>query len=602
MKNILIKYENFILAAIYTFIFGLFVVLRYDFYYALNDDVLIKDLLAGIYTGTPESRNIQMLYPLSAVISLLYRMIPQIPWYALFLCFCQFGSIFLIAISSLKFFNSTSKKALFLFFQAVVLTATMLEHFVFVQYTITSAILTTAAVFYFITAKTKETTKSFMKSSIPAVVLILTAFLLRPWMLLLLLPFVGVAGFYKWGQEKPLFTKQNFTKYILLLGMLILTLMLLQAVDMIAHSSPEWKKFNQLFANRTELYDFHEPPDYDENVIFYNSIGFTYGEVKLLKNYNYGLSQKIDEVTLGEVAEYAAKIRASESSWNDRLNKQLRLYYYNMTHGGEHGDFPYNSLVILGYAALLGFGIFYNQLARIGTLLFLIFGVRSSLWLFILMRGRNPDRINHSLYFIEMGILLAIILNEIRKIGALESTNEKKGFSRFVDQSFPLVLVSVAMLIVIGNIPAMIQKTDHEQLNREKVNQTWIAMQEYCANQAENFYFIDVYSSVHYSEKLFAKAIANPANYDIMGGWATKSPLYTKKLARFIDPFKDMFTALLSDDSIYFIIEQGHDTAWLADYYLERGEIVTMELADTIASNKVASNDVAVKLEVYKLR
>ena len=44
--------------------------LRFDYYYDLNDDVLMKDILSGVYTGAFESRNVQMLFPLSLILSL----------------------------------------------------------------------------------------------------------------------------------------------------------------------------------------------------------------------------------------------------------------------------------------------------------------------------------------------------------------------------------------------------------------------------------------------------------------------------------------------------------------------------------------------------
>ena len=75
-------------------VLGVFAALRFDYYYDLNDDVLMKDILAGVYTGTPEGHNIQMLWLVSAFISLFYRMIGTLPWYGLFLCLCHFGSLF----------------------------------------------------------------------------------------------------------------------------------------------------------------------------------------------------------------------------------------------------------------------------------------------------------------------------------------------------------------------------------------------------------------------------------------------------------------------------------------------------------------------------
>ena len=78
-KNWLSKNENRLIALTVTAILILFVGWRFDYYYDLNDDVLMKDILAGAYTGTPESRNIQMLWMISAFISLLYRMGRALP-------------------------------------------------------------------------------------------------------------------------------------------------------------------------------------------------------------------------------------------------------------------------------------------------------------------------------------------------------------------------------------------------------------------------------------------------------------------------------------------------------------------------------------------
>ena len=64
------KWENWILPLLFTLALLLFTSLRFDYYYSLNDDVLMKDILAGVYTGVPESRNVQMLYPLSLLLSL----------------------------------------------------------------------------------------------------------------------------------------------------------------------------------------------------------------------------------------------------------------------------------------------------------------------------------------------------------------------------------------------------------------------------------------------------------------------------------------------------------------------------------------------------
>ena len=81
--------EDLLLSLIYIACLLVIVGLFYDYYFDLNDDVLMKDILAGVYTGSPEGHNIQMLWPVSAFISLLYRLGRGLPCYGLFLCVCQ---------------------------------------------------------------------------------------------------------------------------------------------------------------------------------------------------------------------------------------------------------------------------------------------------------------------------------------------------------------------------------------------------------------------------------------------------------------------------------------------------------------------------------
>ncbi len=110
-KDFYKKYENFILASAFLLGLLLFVGVRYDYYYDLNDDVLIKDLMAGVYTGEPEGHNIQVLYPLSLAISLGYRIFPRMPVYGIFLCLCQYGCLWLIMERSLCFCRERREKS-----------------------------------------------------------------------------------------------------------------------------------------------------------------------------------------------------------------------------------------------------------------------------------------------------------------------------------------------------------------------------------------------------------------------------------------------------------------------------------------------------------
>jgi len=101
------KHENCILAIVAVLCMMLFVGLKFDYYYQANDDIYIKNILSGAYTGTPESNNIQMHYVISLLISLLYRIAGNLPVYGLFLCACHYGAAYLIFIRSAKIAKKT---------------------------------------------------------------------------------------------------------------------------------------------------------------------------------------------------------------------------------------------------------------------------------------------------------------------------------------------------------------------------------------------------------------------------------------------------------------------------------------------------------------
>ena len=67
------KHENLAASLLMTVaVFAVFSI-GWDFYYDLNDDVLIKDVPSGVYSGSPSGYTMQLLYPLGFVLSVLYR-------------------------------------------------------------------------------------------------------------------------------------------------------------------------------------------------------------------------------------------------------------------------------------------------------------------------------------------------------------------------------------------------------------------------------------------------------------------------------------------------------------------------------------------------
>ncbi len=591
-KNWLSKNENRLIALTVTAILIIFVGWRFDYYYDLNDDVLMKDILAGAYTGTPESRNIQMLWMISAFISLLYRMGRALPWYGLFLCFSHYGCFFLIVNRSLAFCKSFWGKLAAALAEGLVFGGLFLEHLVFAQYTLTCTLLGATAAFLFYTTQIELGSRDFIRKNAVSVLLVFLAYLIRTEMLLLVLPMICVAGAAKWGSEKKIFTRDHGVKYLSVIGLILAGILVGETTHRIACSSQQWRSFTEFFNSRTELYDFQAPPDYESHRAFYEEIGLTESEKVLLDNYNFGMDEEIDQVMMGRLAEYAGAHQSVQKPFFQKLGEKLKAYAYRLTHGpGTGADYPWNYAVILGYLLVFlagiadkeasSFKVSFRKLFGIAWKLVFLFGVRTGLWMFILMRGRDPVRITHSLYLMELCILAAMFLTECKemKCGA-------------VQKSYRLAALLSFGALALAILPGAVKGTSAEQERRELVNRPYQELYRYLGDEErkDNFYLLDVYSSVAYSEKMFAQVDNGPDNYDIMGGWACKSPLQRKKFALY--GIGTMEQALREQENVYFVRKSSEDMQWLFDYYEGHGTPVEAE--------KIAV--VAEEFEIYSVR
>lgn len=487
--------------------------LCFDFTYALNDDTALKDILSGTYTGVPEAHDIQMLYPLSFVISFLYRLIPGVPWFGVFLCLAQFGAVCVIASAVPQYRGSAFVIAL----SFLLLFSTEL---VFIQYTVTSGFLMAAAMVRFYTVSGDDT--SFFRHHIPAILLVVCAFMLRTEMALFLLPFFFLAVLFRWMKENSFFSRQNVIHYVGLPMILLGCMALSVAADRVAYGSEEWQTFRQFFDDRTSVYDFYGIPDYEQNRAFYESIGIDETQYELLVNYNFDLDPAIDAQVMHEIAEYAASHQ--EESFGRRLYLSVYEYVYRFTHGQE---LCFDLLVVFGYFLLFQIAVRRRKPVLLGKL-FLLFSLRSALWLFLLFRGRAPERITHPLYLMELLLLVLLWWCDMPEtLSRQDSLDGRAAVRRYRFAQYTMGILMGLLLICCGAV--MIRKTVDEAGRREQINTEWQEVKQYCRQHPHVFYYFDVYSTVAYSEKLFSDTDPSYRNFDLLGGWIAKSPLAEAK-------------------------------------------------------------------------
>lgn len=568
---------------------------RFDFYYDLNDDTAIRDILSGRYTGVPSGYCIQMLYPLGWLIAAAYGAIREISWYGLFLCLCQFGVLALIGWRLMAVTKKAVWQLLLLLLEGLLALGIMGRELVIVQYSVTSAVCMAGALFWFMTTPAGCRASKYLRSNLPAILLVLLSFAIRTEVCLMLLPFLLLAGLSRWAAEEKIFTVSNFRKYLMVAASAALGMLVLLSLDGYAYRSAEWQSFRSFFDARTSLYDFYDLPDYESNYAFYQSIGLSKESYALLQNYNFSLDDSIDAGLLERIAEYQRE-QAGVSNSLYRLggfvckNSPKEALWLYKKHLLTLADGAKACLLLAAYLLYFLIASGRRKNGCIWRILSL-FAIRSMLWLYLYMADRALQRVTTPLLIMELVLLCCWLLAEIRK---QQEQDTRQGLY------FIKITGVISLLMVCGLATTVInlENTGQEYEKRQEAAARWSALTSYCRENADAYYIIDVYTSTSYqgtpyADRLFEAADNGCRNYDICGGWVAKSPLTREKLRRY--GINDLEDALLSGD-VLFVAKPESDMDWLSAYYSFRGKTVQIS---SVA--QVMDKDGVAAYEVYRL-
>lgn len=501
---------NILLALCIALITWGIVAVGFDFFYDLNDDVLNKDILSGAYTGTPSGYNNQMMYPISVLIAGLYRLIPSVPWYGIMLMGGLAASVTIIAYRLLCYTINIWIKLAMSVFAIVFILGVYLDEITNMTYTVVSAMLVTAACVWVLTDNNLR-----LRDNIVPLVLCIISFNIRSEMFLLMCPYMVAVALIKFIFDLSKKALRNLSEIavVILVGMVFTFL-----IDTIAYSGSEWREYRRLFDARTEVYDFTGIPEYDTNEDFYESEGITREQWQLLVDYNYALDENITADTLEKIASYVRSGEAKDANGDPYTRANVGIKTAMGQYIRSIVDFtadsmymPLRLIVTLLFIALVILSI----LSRRGDTLVglaVVLLCRSVPWIYFYYSGRPVERLSHPMFFIEAAILFTMMCQT--KISRLD-----KG----------LVYLTLILILVLSvvNLKTEWSETARQMREREEVNASYEKLCEHTTT-TEGYYLIDVYSTVDYTEKVFAPQ-ADKSNQMLAGGWMAGSPLDAKK-------------------------------------------------------------------------
>ena len=131
-------------------------------------------------------------------------------------------------------------------------------------------------------------------------------------------------------------------------------------------------------------------------------------------------------------------------------------------------------------------------------------------------------------------------------------------------------------------------------------------MDDYAKANPENYYYLDVYSTVSFMEKMFVEVDNSRKNYDLLGGWVCNSPLQEEAREDYIvaedrkDAASEEETAqkealdshvlsiaeVLLTDNFYFVAKKNRDVSFMRDYYESIDKKIMLETQETLGEGE----------------
>ena len=562
------KYKRMGVAAATVFLVMLITGILLPMTFYLNDDVTLRNVMSGAYTGVPEGHAVNMEYPLTGLISLLYRIFRKVPWFSLFMSGCIWLSATLLLGELAGRTKSMGWKGIVLTISMGILCASFfLPNMVSMHYTLIAAILGSCGLFLTVIGSGKK-----------AVVLLVLCYCVRTEVFFLMLPFLLVAVLWLLWEERSV-------KPFLSVVILALSILCCIGWNSFMYRSEEWQQFQKFHDSRVQLYDYCYLLPYMDNVDRYESVGIGEEEYTILEQYTLVLEDKADAQLLEAASKvYTDKVN-EERNIKEYLMYCLAEYYYHT----RYTDKPYNYILICAYlltAVLLIGGRRWVQM----LLLCCMAAGRSIVWIYLIWRGRFPERVYVSLYFLEImvlaGMMCAMLTEKSRRNDSAETENNlENNHKKWKSSALVGMCGLAAVFLIIAGYVQMTQALEKAVI-QEEAQKEWDVLTEYCTGREDCFYLLDVRSMVPYSGRVWEPA-SGKANYLLAGGWMSRTPLLRERLA--VMGAKDGGELLVMGEAegtkIFYIAKSDRDISWLPEYLSSRYGRIMVEKTDSIMLN-----------------
>lgn len=521
-----------------TFLVILFVSLNYEPLLG-PDDVGIRNILSGIYTGTPEAHTYFMDYMLTKPLSMLYEWFPNVYWYVLFLALVNYGCLililyrFLCKVDRYKLIGIWSVVAGFLIL--------WLPFIITLEWTSAAGILSATAIFWYATTPDRENRKELLRDYIFSLILLFVACNLRNDVAFMAIPFAGVVFLWKLVQNRK-FLSAVFLRTQLLFAMMCVAIFVVSKVsDSLAYSSDVWKEADRFSEYRSTMYDRFGWPDYDIYKDIYTKNNISLEMYHSIKNdYNLMLCYKgvLSSNNFEELSEVAEESFYSRNDTKSRLKNCLRRRWEAM------GSQIYGLHTVMIYIGLIC-SLVCSWCKKDRLKLFLVVNTAIGfelVWIYLYFRNRLPIHVGYSLNMIAIAVVIAFLWKEplIKKV---------------LKSGMVWLIICLFLSSNLLQKAVIIKEENHVEATNALLLST---VKKYCEENKENIYFRDFFSfnnSILYKELIYARDERKAANFVPPNGWSVILPMDNQYIPSGGE--QELCSWIQEKSNIYIMIERS---------------------------------------------
>lgn len=518
-----------------TALFYLLVLLTSEVFFTTNDDSRIMYALAGYASGSAYPKQSFINYFLGVPIAIMYKLLPSLPWYALYHIAAMFVSE---SVIFLCFYKMANEKKLHI---AIPISAQICSLFfvfaiplVSIQFTVTSTILGTSAVVAMTSMKYTDTRKAKICTLVYCFVALLLSFMTRTLSWYSIMCFFSlscvyqIADLYLYHPEVEKKQKhKNTLKVCMFVVLLVVSCFGIRSVSLhIKNKSEITQVYNTYNDYRVNYMDYGQRPPYKGNEKLYESVHWDNGIYRATLCLLY-LDENINASSLKTITEAYQGVKHSAVG---KTLTNLRELFQN---------YSFVQFSLLG--VLLIFAFLNIMVAKKEKRWFHIVvgmcccGGFLILLLYLALKGRLPLRSYQSLLIPCFMFMLTIFIRWFTPL--------IKAYKIYFVITMAFSLCGVYMLYVDKDYTTTQTDTDatYEQFHD---------FEKYAIENPNNFYVYDFSAGTVNRNPFVTFTKQKPINTMVAGGSYTFSELYYQQLAK--NGLESLYWDDLLRKNIYF--------------------------------------------------